>query len=125
MSPHRPSRSVVARSVLAAGLIVLSLGLVSQASGTTWDDPQSIAFPAGTQNVSPQIYFYGASCASEGNCTGVGSFLNAAGSREAFAVASTNGVWGTAHPAVFASGVQDSAPSALFRTVSCLSLIHI
>jgi len=86
-----------------------------------WGQATPATYATGARNYSLDAEFYSVSCASAGNCTAVGYFNNSVGGFEAFTVTSTNGVWGQATPAVFASGVQSLTPNAYFNAVSCAS----
>jgi len=86
-----------------------------------WDQAIPAEHVNGARDLSRDAEFYSVSCASAGNCTAVGYFNNAAGAYEAFTMSSTNGVWGQATPAVFASGLQNIAPETDLRSVSCAS----
>ena len=76
-------------------------------------------FASGIQNSSPYAVFKSVSCSTAGNCVAVGQFTNAAGSNEAFTQTQTNGIWGIATPATFASGIQNTNPNSSFQSVSC------
>ena len=84
-----------------------------------WALARPAEFPAGVQAENPEARFNSVSCASPGNCTAVGQFRNFDNSREAFTMASTNGVWALARPAVFPDGVQPNSPIAQLNSVSC------
>ena len=86
-----------------------------------WALARPAVFPAGVQFTYPSARFSSVSCTSPGNCTAVGNFLNSGNNQEAFTMTSTNGVWDTAQPAVFASGIQNDSPLAQFNSVSCAS----
>ena len=88
-------------------------------TGGVWGTAVPASFASGVQDAIPEAIFYSVSCGSVGNCTAAGRFKNAAGGYEAFTQTSTGGVWGTAEPASFASGVQNAAPNAIFSSVSC------
>ena len=87
----------------------------------TWANAQPATFANGVQSSTPEATLSAVSCASVGHCTAVGWFRNTGNHQEAFTMTSTNGNWGTATPAVFANGVQNSAPDAYFTTVSCVT----
>ena len=78
-------------------------------------------FAVGVQNTNPSDQFNAISCASAGNCTAAGQFLDAAGNTEAFTQSETNGVWALSVPATFAVGVQNTNPSDQFNAISCAS----
>ncbi len=90
-------------------------------TGGVWGQAVPAVFANGVQSSTPNGYLYSVSCASAGNCTAVGYFNNAVGSKEAFTMTSTGGVWGQAVPAVFANGVQNSVPNDYLNWVSCAS----
>ena len=87
-----------------------------------WSEALPVVFAAGVASNAPSAELKVVSCASVGNCTAGGAFATASGGREAFTMTSTNGVWGQATPAVFASGVQNSTPDADVKAVQCVSV---
>ena len=86
-----------------------------------WGQATPAVFGSGVQSTTPDATLTAVSCGSAGNCTAAGRFRNAAGGYEAFTLTSTAGVWGQAAPAVFDSGVQNTASDAYFTSVSCVS----
>ena len=86
-----------------------------------WGSPTPVAFAAGVQKTNRQGYLQAVVCPSDGNCTAVGQFWDQANDRPAFSVSMTNGVWGQAIPIAFPVGVQNNAPQARARAVSCAS----
>ena len=86
-----------------------------------WGTSAPATFAPGVQNASPDDNFSAISCASAGNCTAVGGFLDAAYNYEAFTQSETNGVWALSVPATFASGVQGLSSSDGFTAISCAS----
>jgi LPXTG-motif cell wall-anchored protein len=110
-------------TMLVVGLLAFaSFGLNgASASNGTWGEPTPAEFASGAQFNSPDARFNSVSCASEGNCTAVGSFKNAAGFIEALTMTSTGGVWGQATPAVFASGMENTGEDSRLKSVSCAS----
>jgi hypothetical protein len=81
--------------------------------------PIPSTFATDVQNKDPNAYFNSISCASDGECVGVGAFENSTGGSEAFTQTQTNGKWGIATPANFGLGVQNDIPEAFFESVSC------
>jgi hypothetical protein len=63
------------------------------------------------------------SCASAGNCTAVGNFINVEGGYVPFAWTQTDGVWGEGVPSSFAEGTYASGLDAddNLKSVSCAS----
>ena len=90
-------------------------------TGGVWDEATPAVFAEGVQGSSGYSTISSVSCVSAGNCSAVGRFKNAAGDDEAFTMTSTGGAWGQATPAVFAEGVQNTAPNAWFDSVACWS----
>ena len=124
--PFSRSRRIGARHLASAASVVLAslagLGLAQPVSAeAVWDQATPAVFATGVQHPTPDAQFRSVSCASAGNCTAVGNFKNGTGGYEALSMTSTNGVWGQATPAVFATGVQHPNPDADFRSVSCAS----
>jgi hypothetical protein len=88
-------------------------------TGGDWDYAQPAQFNAGLQNIEPDDVLRSVSCATPGNCTAVGDFMNSINNKEAFTYTSINGVWGAAEPAEFSDGVRSNSGSASFYSVSC------
>ena len=65
--------------------------------------------------------FNSVSCASPGNCTAVGKFLNSSNMQEAFTMSMVDGVWAQGRPAEFRNGVHGSYYLDEFNSVSCTS----
>ena len=87
-----------------------------------WGLARAAVFPNGVQRgFNAFTVLKSVSCASPGNCTAVGSFVNSDDAREAFTMTSTNGAWELARPAVFADGVQSEDPNGILNSVSCTS----
>jgi hypothetical protein len=69
-----------------------SLGFdLSEVNGT-WKSAQEISFTSST-NVNPFVTISQIACTSTGNCTGVGSYIDANGVNQGFFVDQVNGVW--------------------------------
>jgi LPXTG-motif cell wall-anchored protein len=87
-----------------------------------WGQGTPAVFADGVANTDePQAIFESVSCASAGHCTAVGKFRDESGSYQAFAMTSTDGVWGQGTPVVFADGLQGSWKEDSFSSVSCAS----
>ncbi|MFM9037305.1 MAG: LPXTG cell wall anchor domain-containing protein [Actinomycetota bacterium] len=122
----RVTRPKLKGLTLSAAVVVASVGLVVSTVGVvraavTWGTAEPASFASGVQNAGRFALFNAVSCVSAGNCTAVGQFKNAAGGDEAFTQTSTDGMWGTAEPASFETGVQNALPNAYFNEVSCAS----
>ena len=86
-----------------------------------WEQARPAEFDAGIQHQLRIGAFYSVSCASAGNCTAVGHFMNSYGNYEAFTMTSITGEWETAKPQVFPDGIQyKSEPAASLSSVSCV-----
>ena len=86
-----------------------------------WEQARPAEFAAGIQHQLRLGAFYSVSCASAGNCTAVGHFMNSYGYYEAFTMTSITGEWETAKPQVFPDGIQyKSEPDASLSSVSCV-----
>jgi hypothetical protein len=86
-----------------------------------WEQARPAEFAAGIQHQLRLGAFYSVSCASAGNCTAVGHFMNSYGYYEAFTMTSITGEWETAKPQVFPDGIQyKSEPAASLSSVSCV-----
>ncbi|CAB4762656.1 MAG: hypothetical protein F2700_08820 [Actinobacteria bacterium] len=88
-------------------------------TGGTWGNAVPATYAAGIQNAAPYAYFNSVSCASAGNCTAAGAFKDQGGNTQAFTQSSTGGTWGNAVPATFTTDIQNAAPNAYFKSVSC------
>ena len=94
---------------------------VVSSTGGTWGQATPVTFASGVQAAVHDDVIYSMSCASAGNCTAVGQFLNSSSLFEAFTVSSTGGIWGEAIPVSFASGVKGSSFNDVAFAVSCAS----
>ena len=125
----------MARIVLTVAALAVStasvVGLGSPSSATspaTWSTGQFAVFGdgvvwGGDDDFTEVSEFNDVACATPGNCTAVGYFLNPGGFYDAFTMTSTDGVWGQAIPAVFANGLRSTDPDqgadAVFSAVAC------
>ena len=119
-------RSIVLRALvvtmLVMGAVLISPIVAHASSTTTYQTAVPATFAPGVQNtIDPNADFNAVSCASAGNCTVAGQFLDAAYNYEAFTQSETNGVWALSVPATFASGVQGLSSSDAFTAISCAS----
>lgn len=109
----------------ALAFLVVGFAFLTAASGasatTTYGPGAPAAFSAGMQAANPNSSFTAVSCTSDGNCTAVGNFLDAAGRTRGFSQTMSGGVWGIAQPVAFAAGVEHASPSSRLYAVSCPS----
>jgi len=85
----------------------------------TWGNAVPATFATNVQYAAPYARFDTVSCASTGNCTAAGRFKDLAGNLQAFTQTSTGGTWAQAVPATFTTDIQNAAPNAYFKSVSC------
>jgi hypothetical protein len=88
--------------------------VVSEKNGT-WGSAKTIA---AAFNKGGGGDILSVSCASAGNCTAAGDYVDAAGMTGALAVSETNGTWGAAQQVITG---HIPAPAALIYSVSCAS----
>jgi len=92
---------------------------ITTSTDGSWGAPVPVTFAAGVQNTSPTAVLDKVSCGAAGSCTAIGFFTNTSGDNEGFTVTSTNGVWGEAHPVVYATGAGSSRRPGSLKAVSC------
>ena len=114
------SRATLA-GLVAAVTITAVTGLGAPAAGAgavtlggTWGNAQEVPGTAAL-NADGNATFDSMSCASAGNCSAGGSYLDGSGTRQAFVVTETGGTWGTAQE------VPGTAGPAAVESVSCPS----
>ena len=107
---------------LLAGVVLGVPAMAGAVSAPSWGVSTPATFGTDIQNIAPSAYFNSVSCVSAGNCTAAGGFRDLAGNRQAFTQTSVGGVWATAVPATFGTDIQNIAPNADFRSVSCVSV---
>lgn len=88
----------------------------------SWSTATPVSFASGVQNASPNDALTAISCSDASDCTAAGKFKDQNGNYQAFTVTENAGVWGNARPAVFASGVDNSAPLDIYNAISCSSV---
>jgi hypothetical protein len=113
------------KKLSAAAVIVLAVaGLLSVVVGQAqavplWGPATPASFEPGVQSSPPSTFLNKVSCASAGNCTGVGFFQDSSGDNVAFAQTQTGGVWAT--PVAFQDTILLSSSSTIVDAVSCAS----
>ena len=95
--------------------------LLSEVSGT-WATGTEAALPANaaTAASSQSVTVGSVSCASAGNCTAVGSYLDSSGGQQGLLLSEVSGTWGTGTEAALPTGTA-SDPIVNLRSVSCAS----
>ncbi|HEX6393389.1 MAG TPA: hypothetical protein VFZ97_08100, partial [Acidimicrobiales bacterium] len=100
--------------------------MVATQTNGVWGQASQVGEPsnAGSVRIAELL---AVSCVSNGNCTGVGSYLDGASHTQAMVVTESNGIWGapTAAPPVIGIGAPPDArsdPGALLDGVSCTSV---
>jgi len=71
------------------------LGFTLKEASGSWSSAAQIVLPA-TANTNPYLTVHQLSCASAGNCTAVGSYVNSNGNTVALLLNETNGTWASA-----------------------------
>ena len=102
-------------------------GLLATESGGHWTASSTAKLPANFDVVNPEVSLNSVACASVGNCTAVGSFLDLNGLTQGLLLTETSGTWGTGkeviHPlgALVAHNPQIDLSSASCATATnCL-----
>ena len=121
----RVRRAAVAM-VAAAGAGALAAGMVTAATGAT--AAGAAATVAGVEaplpanaGSNPGAGLNSLSCASAGNCTTVGSYVNSSGHRQGLLLTQTAGTWATGVEAVLPANAEPNDPGAVLDSVSCAS----
>ena len=119
----RIRRAAVAM-VAAAGAGALAAGMVTVAAGATAAGAAATVpgveapLPANAGS-DPGAGLDSATCASAGNCTAVGSYVDSSGHRQGLLLTQTAGTWAAAEAALPANAGLD--PGAVLDSVSCTS----
>ena len=88
--------AVVAAASLAGGSAAASTGAVAASPGShVWGTAQEVPGTAAL-NRGGQAAIASVSCASAGNCSAGGFYLDSSSRQQAFVVSQTGGTWGTA-----------------------------
>ena len=119
----RVRRAAVAM-VAAAGAGALAAGMVTVAAGAT--AAGAAATVAGVEaplpanaGSDPGVALGSLSCASAGNCTAVGSYIDSSGHRQGLLLTQTSGTWAAAEAALPANA--DQTMGVTLNSVSCVS----
>lgn len=99
------------------GLAAFSL----TSTNDVWAEAVPATFSLILQASTPSSTFRWMSCATPGNCTGVGNYLNEFGYDQAFTQTSTDGVWADSVPPVFPASANQIGKYEYLTGVSCLS----
>ncbi len=105
-------------SALAAGTQA-GAGTTASAASASWHAAEEVPGTA-VLNAGGEASTQSVSCASAGNCSAGGYYLDATGSQQAFVVNETNGTWGTAKE-VPGTAALDTGGEASTQSVSCVS----
>ncbi|MGI9187191.1 MAG: hypothetical protein ACR2J9_06675, partial [Gaiellales bacterium] len=97
-SPLAQRRRAWSTSVIVLVIVgLIGLAAAQAQADPLWREATPAVFAAGVQHApTAEAHFADVSCASAGNCTAVGDFINAGGYQEAFAQMQTHGEWGVA-----------------------------
>jgi hypothetical protein len=106
-----------AAGTYASGNINNGEALTATETNGTWGDAQEVA---GALNAGESGQAFTVSCASAGNCSAGGIYLDNAGDYQAFIVSQENGTWGTAEE-VPGTAALNAGGNAAVESVSCPS----
>ncbi len=96
-------------------------GLLLGESSGTWATGVEATLPAGASSSNPNVSLRSVSCASAGNCTAVGSYIDSSGNVQGLLLTESSGVWGAGVEATLPAGASSSGPNVSLRSVSCAS----
>ncbi len=126
-----PSITVGALTCVANGACVLAgsyetaggqlEGYVASSTGATWGRASELVMPAGARD-NPRVFFYGfadLACASAGNCTTGGQYIDASGDYQGFVVSEVAGAWRDATRLRLPAGAQQSGKNGGVVAVTC------
>ena len=113
-------RVVCGLAPLACGVLLVLVALPSEALAAT-NSPAGVEAPLpANAGKNPDAYVFSVSCASAGNCSAGGSYLDSSGHQQGLLLSETSGTW--------AAGVEASLPANAgknpnvgFDSVSCAS----
>ena len=88
---------------VACGVLLMLAALPAEAlASTNWATGVEASLPANART-NPDVYGLAVSCASAGNCTGVGDYFDSSGRLQGVLLSETSGTW--------AAGVEPSLPA--------------
>jgi hypothetical protein len=125
-TPKWPARSlklVLSATALAASQLILlafSAGAAHAATTTAiWGTPEVVPGIA-SLNTGGLARFFSMSCASAGNCSAGGTYIDQSGNTQAFIVNDVNGTWGTAFEVPGTAALNNGGFAGL-ESISCAS----
>ena len=86
-----------------------------------WQSLTTATFDGTVHGPVPNDGFTAVSCATPGNCTAAGYFVDANGNREAMTASATGGIWSTSVPATVPADAGNVNPYDGFTSVDCVS----
>jgi len=104
---------------LACGVVLVLTAGPSEAFAASWASGVGAALPANAGS-NPSVLLESVSCASAGNCSGVGQYVDGSGHQQGLLLSETAGIWGAGVEAVLPANAGAS-PIATLRWVSCAS----
>ena len=97
-------------------------GLLLTETAGVWSDGVEAALPADAAPASAQLApVVSVSCASAGNCTAVGSYVDGSGNHQGLLLTETAGTWTRGVKAVLPSNALTAGQDASVGSVSCVS----
>jgi PASTA domain len=96
-------------------------GLLLTETAGTWATGVEAALPANAASAKQYVYLYPVSCASPGNCTAVGGYVDSSGNSPVLLLTETDGVWGTGVEAALPANASVTDQYPFISSVSCAS----
>lgn len=99
----------------------MTQGLLATESGGYWATGGMAQLPFNADSVNPDVSLTSVSCASAGNCTAVGSYLDVNGLTQGLLLTETGGSWAQGREVIHPQGVVSVAanPQIDLTSVSC------
>jgi hypothetical protein len=95
-------------------------GLLATESAGRWTTSIAAQLPPNFDVVNPDVSLTSVSCASVGNCTAVGSYIDVNGLTQGLLLTETSGTWGTGREVIHPLGVSVAGnPRIDLTSVSC------
>ena len=120
--PHRSRARRIIRSIVTVVVALAGAGLwaASQADAMVVWAPGAVVAPPANAASDPMVTVIAISCASAGNCTIVGSYMDSSGSQQGLLAIQSAGVWSTATEAILPTNAGGD-PAVKLTGVSCAS----
>jgi hypothetical protein len=96
-------------------------GLLATDTGGSWITASEAQLPFNALSTNPDVTLTSVACASSGNCTAVGSYLDSNGLRQGLLLTETSASWGQGREVIHPQGVASVAtnPNIDLTSVAC------